>query len=641
MNLGQRNQEPPSVGKNGPVRRAAALALTVSFMTVAPSVQAAVRTHRCPEDPAGRCGTLRVPLDRSGKVKGTIPLKFAYKGSLEGRTPVLALSGGPGQAGVSLLSDFADSLRPAGRRGVVVLDQRGTGYSGVLRCTALEKSDLLKAGREAAACAKKLGARRDYYFSDDSVEDMDALRAALGIDKWSVYGVSYGTRVGTLYAQRHPDRVDKLVLDSVVEPGGPDPLYGPTFAAIPRVLRQICVARLCGSVTKDIVADTSKLVARLGNGALHGVLVGSDGKRHKRTFGRNRLFATMLTGDFDESLRAELPTAVRSALRGDAAPIIRLAHRAAVVEGGGSDPHFLSATLYATTVCTEETFPWDWNADPVTRLAQAKSAVEAIPEAALYPFDHKTALDSDEIYLCSRWPAVKRTLPPAPGPVPNVPTLLVEGQDDLRTPIEGAQKLAALIPNSTLVTVPGVGHSVYGSDLSNCSGNALRNFFASKAINTKCRRAHGRIRPDGPIPASFKELKAPRGTPAKRGRTITASALTVFDVLEQSADSLLSNPLGAIRGGGLRGGRYFETRTTIALRNVVYIPGVTISGAITEGGAATLTIGGAKAAKGHLRFRGNGRVTGVLDGKAVNGRIISLAEPAQAAAAAVSRHLAR
>src|SRR3954451_12823272 len=204
---------------------------------------------------------------------------------------------------------------------------------------------------------------------------MDALRDALGIKKWSVYGVSYGTRVATLYAQRHPDRVDRLVLDSIVEPGGPDPLYAPTFAAIPRVLNGVCTNGLCKPVTKDINADTSKLVAKLAKGPLHGVVVDAKGKRHKGTFGRNRLFAALLTGDFDESLRAEMPTAIRSAIHGDAAPLIRLAHRAALIEGGGSDPHFLSATLYATTVCTEQTFPWDWNADAVTRLAQAKNVV--------------------------------------------------------------------------------------------------------------------------------------------------------------------------------------------------------------------------------------------------------------------------
>src|SRR3954451_6315523 len=332
-----------------------------------------------------------------------------------------------------------------------------------------------------------------------------------------------------------------------------------------------------------------------------------------------------------------MPTAIRSALHGDAAPILRLAHRASVIEGGGADPHFLSAALYATTVCTEETFPWDWNADPVTRLAQAKSAVDAIPESALYPFDHKTALDSDEIYLCSRWPAVQRTLPPPPGPLPDVKTLVVEGQDDLRTPIEGAQETAALLPHSTLIAVPGVGHSVYGSDLSGCSDRALKAFFADKKVNTKCRRTNGRIRPDGPIPGSFKDLR-PAAAAGKQGRTVTAGILAVFDPLEQSADSLLSNPLGVIHGGGLRGGRYFETRTTIRLRNVVYVPGVRVSGDVTEGGNATLRIEGGKAARGHLRLRA-GRATGVLGGKRVSGHYNSLAEPAKAATAAVSRHL--
>ncbi|MEA2492945.1 MAG: hypothetical protein QOJ29_856 [Thermoleophilaceae bacterium] len=621
------------------MRRAAALAFVAFSLTAAPSAEAKVKTHRCPDDPAAHCGTLRVPLDRTGKVKGTVPIKFAYLGGLKKKTPIVALSGGPGQAGVALLEDFADSLTPAGRRGIVVLDQRGTGFSGVLRCKALEHSDLLKAGREAAQCAKKLGQKRDYYFSDDSVADMDALRTALGIKKWSVYGVSYGTRVATLYAQRHPAQTDRLVLDSVVEPGGPDPLYGPTFAAIPRVLRSVCANRLCRSVTSDVVADTSKLVAKLAKGSLHGTLIDSQGKRHRRTFGRNRLFAALLTGDFDESLRAEMPTAIRSALRGDPAPIIRLAHRANQIEGGGDDPHFLSATLYATTVCTEQTFPWDWHADSVTRLRQAKAAIDALPNEALYPFDRATAFDSDEIDLCSRWPIVKRTLPQVPGPLPDVPTLLIEGQDDLRTPVEGARKVAALLPHSTLVAVPGTGHSVLGADLTGCSDRALKAFFTGKKIQTKCRRRHGRIRPDGPIIGSFGELK-PAAVAGKPGRTVAAAALTVFDVLEQGADSLLSNPLGLIRGGGLRGGHFFETRTSIALRDVVYVPGVHVSGSISDGGAAAVTIGGGRASRGHLRFRRN-LVSGVLDGHRVHGRIRSLSQPARAAIAGISSHIGR
>jgi pimeloyl-ACP methyl ester carboxylesterase len=627
--------------QNGQVRRVAALAPFVALMAAA-CPAAALKVRACRDEPAARCGTLSVPLDRTGKLKGRIPIRFAYFGKLRGQAPILALSGGPGQAGVSLLGDFAYSLRPAtrGRRAVLVLDQRGTGSSGLLRCKALEKSDLLKAGREAGICAKRLGARRDYYFSDDTVADIDALREALRIPKLSIYGVSYGTKVATLYAQRHPDRVERLVLDSVVEPGGPDPLYGPTFLAIPRVLGALCANNACRPVTADVVADTAKLVALLAQSPLRGRYYAESGKARELAFGRNRLFATLLAGDFDPSLRAEYPTALRSALRGDSAPIVRLAHRAAQVEGGGTDPSFLSPTLYTATVCTEQTFPWEWQADPMARLQQARAGVDAVPDAALYPFDRQTAVDSDELNLCSRWPAVQRTPPlPPPGPVPNLPALLVSGRDDLRTPLEGATKLAGLMPRSTLLAVPRVGHSVFGSDLSGCADRALASFFAGKKVQTTCKPPRSTIRPDGPIPSSLGELRAAvaRG---KRGQTVAAAARTVFDVLEQAADSLLTDPFGLIHGGGLRGGTYHETRTTISLHNVVYVPGVRVSGSVSEGGAAVLAISGRAAAHGTLRLA-HGRATGVLDGQRINGRIGSFSRPSAARVARLGRHRPR
>jgi hypothetical protein len=187
--------------------------------------------------------------------------------------------------------------------------------------------------------------------------------------------------------------------------------------------------------------------------------------------------------------------------------------------------------------------------------------------------------------------------------------------------------------------VPGTGHSVLGADLTGCSDRALKSFFAGRTVNTACKRKGGRIRPDGPIPGSFGGLKA-AAAHGKNGRTVSAAALTVFDVLEQSADSLLSNPLGLIRGGGLRGGRFYETRNSIALRDVVYIPGVRVNGFISEGGGATVTLAGAKAAHGTLRFRGN-RVSGVLGGHRLAGRIRSLSQPARAAVARISRHIGR
>src|SRR2546429_83245 len=83
--------------------------------------------------------------------------------------------------------------------------------------------------------------------------DSGRLRAGLGNKRGGVRGASAGTRVATLSPQRPPARVDKLIPASLVEPGGPDPLYGPTSEATPRVLRGICEHGLCRSVTRDVV----------------------------------------------------------------------------------------------------------------------------------------------------------------------------------------------------------------------------------------------------------------------------------------------------------------------------------------------------------------------------------------------------
>ena len=160
---------------------------------------------------------------------------------------LLALTGGPGQGGVA----FVPRARQRMRRllhdyRLVMLDQRGTG-AGALRCPALQRamgtSDLTVPPRGTVeACAQALGPRRRFYSTADTVADLDALRAALGADKLTLDGVSYGTFVAERYAIAHPDRVARLVLDSVVPAAGLDAPRGRRHArdrarAAPRVPR--------------------------------------------------------------------------------------------------------------------------------------------------------------------------------------------------------------------------------------------------------------------------------------------------------------------------------------------------------------------------------------------------------------------
>ena len=117
-------------------------------------------THRCADQPEFRCGTLTVPLDRSGRLAGTLGLRFAVQAGHPRRPLLVALAGGPGQSAVGLAEGFTTTLDPLLRRyRLAVVDQRGTGESGALRCPSVQRLRWLDPFRPAAvgACARAVG----------------------------------------------------------------------------------------------------------------------------------------------------------------------------------------------------------------------------------------------------------------------------------------------------------------------------------------------------------------------------------------------------------------------------------------------------------------------------------------------------
>src|SRR4051794_32422251 len=195
--------------------------------------------------PADRsCARVTVPLDRSGKVPGQIGLEVE-----EGfaktpiRPPLFVFAGGPGQGATYAFDNvtLAQILGPERRnRNVVVFDQRGTGDSGPLDCPEAQRQRSGDPAADAATCANRLGPRRAFYTTRDSVADIEAVRQRMGTPKIALYGTSYGTKVALAYALAYPGHVDRIVLDSVVPLDGPDSLNRQTIGAIPRVLRSRC-----------------------------------------------------------------------------------------------------------------------------------------------------------------------------------------------------------------------------------------------------------------------------------------------------------------------------------------------------------------------------------------------------------------
>src|SRR3954447_17170176 len=250
-------------------RRLFAASLAASaLLAVAPAAApAALRWRRCANVDGFQCATLRVPLDRSGAVSGTIPLRIARESrTVNGGAVFISLSGGPGQGAVAVAPFVADAMAPAlQRRRLVVFDQRGTGDSGVLRCGRLQSSRLLNPFTASLAeqCASELGPNRQYYTTADSVADLEDLRQALGVEKLTIQGTSYGTFVAQQYARAYPQHVDSLVLDSVVGPRGVDAFLVDSWRSLPRILTENCGHDACRAITADPVGDVRRLAAQL------------------------------------------------------------------------------------------------------------------------------------------------------------------------------------------------------------------------------------------------------------------------------------------------------------------------------------------------------------------------------------------
>ena len=140
-----------------------------------------------------------------------------------------------------------------------------------------------------------------------------------------------------------------------------------------------------------------------------------------------------------------------------------------------------------------------------------------LPEDVFRPFDRGTALGSDILALCRDWPADPE--PPAlvTGPLPRVPALLLAGEQDLRTPLEGARAVAARLPRARLLRVRDTGHSVLGTDVSGCAARAMRNFFANRRVARACTRAAGVFRPLPFAAEALSDITA-RDARGRRGR---------------------------------------------------------------------------------------------------------------------------
>jgi pimeloyl-ACP methyl ester carboxylesterase len=564
--------------------------------------------HSCLNGGAAECQLIDVPLDRAGSVPGVVRIYAERIGDDRRRSEALVyLAGGPGQAATPDLPQLATGIESIlDRADIIAFDQRGTGRSGRLSCRGFISE--VDAGT-AARCAAKLGAAAGFYRTVDSVADLDRVLVAFGVQKVVLYGVSYGAKVAVQYAATHPDRVTRIVLDSPVLPEGRDALGGSTLTAAARVLRATCAGGRCRGVTPDPAVDLRRLITQWGGRRALGPLVSSRGHVGTRPISGTDLLNVILAEDFEFGSRAAIPGPLRAAVQGDLAPLTRLVHDAlGRIAGAGVSPHNSAATNLAT-LCSETAMPWATAASPGQRRMQAAGRARALLSHPHAVFDTRVVLETFLIRVCAGWPstisAVARIHPP------DIPTLIISGEQDVRTPIEDARSLAARLPRAQLVPVAGAGHSVVGTDVSGCALRAVLVFLEGRPARKSCLGA----RPAAVAPVPPRQLnKVPGATPTRR--LANAIALTISDTsghlltLTPEPHRGGGAPSRAAIGGGLRGGWVRRDGSRIELHAVEYVEDVRVSGTIDlSRPRSTLAVRAPGDRRGRVTFqRRNGEV---------------------------------
>ncbi len=597
-----------------------AAASTAALFAAPPALALDMRTCRADRDFV--CGELRVPLDRTGRAKGALSLQVAAQRSYPKKAGLLiALSGGPGQSSVSAAGSFAFSLDAVLHRyRLVVIDQRGTG-GGALRCPELERLSQLDTYTPQAVlrCEKRIGPRRSFYSTPDSVADIEALRRAFGAPKVALMGISYGSWVALEYARAHPKRTERLILDSVVGPRPADAFLLDSYRSMPRVLREQCAKKRCRRATGNPLGDIAAVAKRLRRAPIRGKRIDARGRpRAVSIDDEKQLWFMISAGDVNSFAQARLPGALAAAADGDYAPLLRLKP---AIEGGSTSPGDLSTGLNVTTGCLDASLPFSLTTPVAGRRALVDAALASIPADDYAPWSAESVLSASYADDCLLFPRQRRDRP-ATRPIPDVPALILSGRLDTRTPAENGRETAALLPRSRVIEVPGNGHDQVDSDATGCVRRGLKRWIDKERVGRPCQGKTNQIDVFPRPPRSVDALGPSKQVPGRRGRVVLAALDTARDVSFTALEAVFAGL--EPRGGGLRGGRFSATDAvegTATLHDYEYVPGVRLSGRVRlafRRVTGTVRIDGP--VRGQLRIDTRNGASGTLDGRPVRYR---------------------
>ncbi|MGI5488622.1 alpha/beta fold hydrolase [Microtetraspora malaysiensis] len=408
---------------------------------LAPQSASAIQWEKCPPNPPFpapgegiECGTVKVPVDWSLPDGEQISVFVSRSKARKQKLGTLVTNpGGPGNPGATPVmtapEEFPDEILDS--FDIVGFDPRGIGRSHGIQCddTLVSKTftppatqaawdELVAHNRRLGeSCRKNTGPLFDHLDTESVARDVEAIRRALGAEKISFLGQSYGTLIGQHYAQLFPEKLDRLVLDGVVD-------HGLTTAAA-HLLDGAKEAER--AYREHLDPAQSRTVTLLFAKADRGTL------KH----GKTTVTPDMLTALLNDYLGTDyMKEVIKNLATGKGGvpfnpPGVEIMHRAT----------------------------WCQDFSVATTFAQFGKAMAAARKAA--PGVRYNAQSTNFVLGCQGWPA-KVSNPPATPEVKGVNALIATYERDLATPKAWAWRVAASIPGAGRVVLAATGHITYG-----------------------------------------------------------------------------------------------------------------------------------------------------------------------------------
>ncbi|HEY3672898.1 MAG TPA: alpha/beta hydrolase [Acidimicrobiia bacterium] len=445
-----------------------------------------------------QCATLTVPVDYTqpdgeqvdiavARLRATSPASPASSAS--SAEPVQHLGslvfnfGGPGDAGTGTLPGYAAQIPAAvrARYDLVSFDPRGTGKSRPVECIDDATADRLNAvdptpSSDAdlqafyddthepvdlvARCVARNGAWLAQLGSRNVARDLDRLRAALGEDTLSFVGYSYGTVIGSVYAQMFPDRVGRMVLDSPVDlsANALDELRGNAQGfeqALEDFLADCAGNSHCSFHSGgDPTSALANLQRRFERGLELPTVDVSTGATSKRKTGVAAFYTALISALYDRQYGwPELADALDRARGGDGSYLLALAD---LYNGRRDDGSYDNIDQVIGVILCDD------RDDPMESFDDYRAEYDR--EVAQYPL--LGAYVGSSVLGCD--PRLPR--PPATEQVGDVhvtgsaPILVVGTTRDPATPFAGAQDLVTRLAGSRLLTFDSTEHTAYSKN---------------------------------------------------------------------------------------------------------------------------------------------------------------------------------